>query len=272
MTAIDTNVLVRYLVLDNLEQAEAARELLEGLTPEQPGFICREVILEVVWVLERTYGFSRDQIADVLLELAATDTLVIEAAEDVVSAAEIYRQGGTDFSDLMILAAAINAGAGPLYTFDRKFARLDEVVLLNTEPQSTPQLLVQPPYPSSGHASEWIPLPELPTLTDTKPAEILFPDNSRVKIENWVDLPVETIRWLLDNNLLRQNHYPITLGRSYILAESPFNPNGGKFIAHKQVGNLYISTNYSADNQARHTRIIIERTGQDPAQFKVRLR
>ena len=31
--AVDTNVLVRYLVRDDAEQAEAARVLLEGLTP-----------------------------------------------------------------------------------------------------------------------------------------------------------------------------------------------------------------------------------------------
>ena len=39
MTALDTNVIVRYLVGDHPEQAEAARVLLEGLTPGNPGFI-----------------------------------------------------------------------------------------------------------------------------------------------------------------------------------------------------------------------------------------
>ena len=53
MTAVDTNVLVRYLVNDLPEQAQAARELLNGLSPEEPGFVCREVLLEVVFVLER---------------------------------------------------------------------------------------------------------------------------------------------------------------------------------------------------------------------------
>ena len=47
MTSIDTNVIVRYLVGDDAEQAEAARALLDGLTPDAPGFICREVVIEV---------------------------------------------------------------------------------------------------------------------------------------------------------------------------------------------------------------------------------
>ena len=124
MIALDTNVLIRYLVRDDPEQAEAARALLEGLTPGDAGFICREVTAEVVWVLERLYRFTRAQIADVLVELAATDSLVVEAADDVVRAAHAYRQGGPGFSDLMILAAAERSGAAPLHTSDRQLARL----------------------------------------------------------------------------------------------------------------------------------------------------
>ena len=130
MIALDTNVLARYLTRDDAEQAEAARSLLESLTPDQPGYLCREVIVELVWVLERAYGYFRDQIATILEELVATEDLVIEAADDVARAAFRYRAGGAGFSDLMILAAAERAGAHPLYTFDQKAARLEGVTLL----------------------------------------------------------------------------------------------------------------------------------------------
>ena len=73
MIALDTNVLVRYLVDDDAEQAEAARTLLEGLTSERPGFVCREVMVELVWVLQRAYGLSRDRIAAVLEALVAAE-------------------------------------------------------------------------------------------------------------------------------------------------------------------------------------------------------
>ena len=130
MTAVDTNVLVRYLVGDDAEQANAARALLERLTPEIPGFICREVAVEVVWVLERAYRFTRGQIADVLVELIATDSIVVEAADDMARAAYNYRQGGVGFADLMILSAAEREGAVPLHTFDRQLARMDGAVLV----------------------------------------------------------------------------------------------------------------------------------------------
>ena len=130
MIAVDTNVIVRYLVGDDAEQANAARALLEQLTPERPGFICREVAVEVVWVLERAYRFTRVQIADVLVELIATDSIVVEAADDIARAAYNYRQGGVGFADLMILSAAEREGAVPLHTFDRQLARMGGAVLV----------------------------------------------------------------------------------------------------------------------------------------------
>ena len=130
MIALDTNVLVRYLVRDDVQQAEAARALLDSLTAERPGYVCREVTVELVWVLERAYGFARDRIATIVEELVATEGLVIEEANDVARAALRYRTAGAGFSDLMILAAAERSGAHPLYTFDQKAARLKGVSLL----------------------------------------------------------------------------------------------------------------------------------------------
>ena len=132
MTAVDTNVLVRYLVRDILELAEAARDLLESLTVERPGFICREVAIETVWVLERSYRLPRAQVADLIEQLIVTDSLVFETSDDVISAVLRYRSGGPDFADLMILAAAERVGANPLYTFDRRFAQSTNAILIET--------------------------------------------------------------------------------------------------------------------------------------------
>ena len=130
MIALDTNVLVRFLVDDEPGQARTAREFLEQLSREQPGFVCREVIVELVWVLERTYGFSRERIEGVLDALIATDELQIEASDDVARAALQYGRGGAGFSDLMIAAAAQRAGAQSLYTFDQKAAQIPNATLL----------------------------------------------------------------------------------------------------------------------------------------------
>lgn len=97
---------------------------------ERPGYVCRDVVVELVWVLERAYRFPRDRVATVLEELVATEELVVESADDVARAAFRYRAGAAGFSDLMVLAAAQRSGAGLLYTFDRKTSRLEGVTLL----------------------------------------------------------------------------------------------------------------------------------------------
>ncbi|MCY3914100.1 MAG: type II toxin-antitoxin system VapC family toxin [Chloroflexi bacterium] len=130
MIAIDTNVLVRYVVRDDAAQAEAARELLDDLTLERPGFICREVLVEIVWVLERAYGFARGETAAVVEGLVSTASLVVEDADAVARAAARYGAGGPDFADRLILAAAERNGARRLYTFDRRLARLEGAALL----------------------------------------------------------------------------------------------------------------------------------------------
>ena len=130
MIALDTNVLVRFLVNDEPRQSAAARALLAELTADRPGFVCREVAVELSWVLDRAYGFSRDRIATVLEELVGTEALQFEAADDVIRSAEGYRRGGAGFSDQMIVAAARRSGADALYTFDRQAAQLRGAALL----------------------------------------------------------------------------------------------------------------------------------------------
>ena len=83
MEALDANVILRYLVGDNPEQETAARTLMDGLTPSNPGFICREVVIEVAWVLERSYRFTRGRVAEALMDLTASDSLVVENSGDV---------------------------------------------------------------------------------------------------------------------------------------------------------------------------------------------
>jgi len=128
--ALDTNVLVRFLVQDHPEQARLAGEIVDQLSDDAPGFISREVLIELVWVLERAYRLGRDEIAVALDGLLTATELQIEGSDEVGSAVELYRNDGFGFADLMIAAAARRVGASELVTFDRKAARLPGVRLL----------------------------------------------------------------------------------------------------------------------------------------------
>lgn len=103
------------------------------LSAERYGFVYREVMVEPVWVLERSCRFSRDRIATVLEEPVATEELVLEAAGDVARAARGFPQGRADFSDLVISAAARRSGALPICTFDRQATRLEGAELVGIQ-------------------------------------------------------------------------------------------------------------------------------------------
>ena len=132
MIALDTNVLVRFLTQDDDAQFQVAAGLIEGCTRDVPGYVCREVMIELVWVLERAYKYSREEIAEALLSIVTASQLLVENAQDIASVVNLYRKEGYDFADLMIRQAAQRTENRVLKTFDQKLARLDGVELLGT--------------------------------------------------------------------------------------------------------------------------------------------
>ena len=132
MIALDTNVLVRFLAQDDDAQFEVAAGLIEGCTSDAPGYVCREVMIELVWVLERSYKYSREEIAEALLSIVTASQLSVENAQDIASVVNLYRDEGYDFADLMIRQSAQRSENRILKTFDQKLAKLDGVELLGT--------------------------------------------------------------------------------------------------------------------------------------------
>lgn len=126
MIGIDTNVLVRYLTRDDEQQSEIAHNyLMSECTVEQPAFINRVVQCEVVWVLERAYRYTREQIAHALEMIFRTRQFQVEDQEAALAALRLYRQGKADFADALIGAGNKTAGCEVTVTFDRKAAELD---------------------------------------------------------------------------------------------------------------------------------------------------
>ena len=129
MIALDTSVLVRYLVDDYPMQVSAARKPLAELTSERRSFTFREVSVEHARILDRAYGFPRDRVATVFEDLAATKEIHLEAADDTIRTADGYRRGGLDVSEQMIMAAPKRPSADTLYTLDRQDGQLRATAL-----------------------------------------------------------------------------------------------------------------------------------------------
>ena len=131
MIALDTNLLVRLLVGDDHDQLASVQKFLSTLSSSNAALICREVLIELVWVLERTYGFEKSQVAQTIEELVDSNEVVVEEVDGVRVVLEDYRSTSVDFSDLMIRSVATSLGATQVTTFDKKFSTLDDVSLLS---------------------------------------------------------------------------------------------------------------------------------------------
>ena len=110
MTGLDTNILVRFFAKDDPLQLPKARAALSALTTADPGWVGVATILELVWVLTSSLGQGRDAVAQILAELLARETIMVERAETIEKALQRYRGGRADFADCLIAASAQSAG------------------------------------------------------------------------------------------------------------------------------------------------------------------
>ncbi len=131
MIGVDTNVLVRYIVADDEDQTRRAAACLEGaISVDYPGFVSVVVLVELVWVLERTYRFSSDEIAGAIESVLRAEPLRIDRRAEVVEAFGVFQTKQGSFADALIATLAERAGCAHVVTFDRKAARLPGFRLL----------------------------------------------------------------------------------------------------------------------------------------------
>ena len=121
MRAIDTNVLVRIAVHDDVRQAAAAETFVSG-----GAWVSISVVLETAWVLETGYDRTPTQIATAIELFLDHEDLVVQDADVVGRAVTVFRKHpSVGFSDCLILEQARKAGHLPLGTFDRALAKLN---------------------------------------------------------------------------------------------------------------------------------------------------
>jgi predicted nucleic-acid-binding protein len=130
MIGLDTNVMVRYIMQDDVKQSKLASVLIERLTEEQPGFLSLVCIIELVWVLESAYTLKRLQIVKVLSNLISIDVFKIERLTVVTAALRNFKTGKADFADCLIERSSVHAGCKRTMTFDQSAARTANMVLI----------------------------------------------------------------------------------------------------------------------------------------------
>lgn len=131
MPALDTNVLVRYIVHDDAAQLAAAKRRISRCVAEGPTlFVPVTVVLELEWVLRSSFGFSKDDVLLALSRLFSAAELSFESERALEVALHLFRRGSADLADCLHVALATQAGEQPLWTFDKGAAGVSGAQLL----------------------------------------------------------------------------------------------------------------------------------------------
>ncbi len=131
MAALDTNVLVRFLIEDDPVQLAAAKKLIRRcLRAGESLYVPVSVTLELEWVLRANFGFEKATVIQTFAQLLSAAELTFESEGAVETALAHYSEGTADYSDCLHVALAVQAGEQPFWTFDKAAARVDGARLL----------------------------------------------------------------------------------------------------------------------------------------------
>ncbi len=113
--AVDTNVLVRAAVRDDIDQADAATKLMARAKMVA---IAVPSLCEFVWVLRSVYRFQSSDIAKAIRTLLAAEN--VEANRAAIDAGLAVLDGGGDFADGVIAYEGRWLGAETFVSFDKR--------------------------------------------------------------------------------------------------------------------------------------------------------
>lgn len=130
MIGLDTNVLVRYIMQDDANQASLATQLVESLSAQSPGYIPLVAVVELAWVLTSAYELDRQQFVSALEGVLRSKEFIVEHADIVWKALRQFDSTNGDFADCLISNSAASAGCETTMTFDRAAARSGGMRLL----------------------------------------------------------------------------------------------------------------------------------------------
>lgn len=124
MKAVDTNVLVRFLVQDDEAQTQIANQLLiKAENEKQPLFVSNVVVLELMWVLKSFYDTPRNDILASLSELLSMAALEFQDQLIIRNFVVSAQDNSYDLADLLIAQVARGKGCETTLTFDKKAAK-----------------------------------------------------------------------------------------------------------------------------------------------------
>jgi predicted nucleic-acid-binding protein len=125
MIFIDTNIFLRYFEQKESSECDRVEELFHAIiSGEVTCFTNTMVISEIIWVLDKYYGWDRQEICDNIELILNTPNIKIKERNILHHAISIYRQYGFDFIDSYNYSYIKANNSSEIYSYDKHFDKL----------------------------------------------------------------------------------------------------------------------------------------------------
>ena len=118
MALVDANIVLRYVLNDHPQLSQQAADILE----RQMVIVPMEVVCEVVFVLQKVYRVSRDEIRKKLCDLLDESLLSVEKPDVLRQALQTYATSSLDMVDTLLLSYAV-VEQQQVLTFDEQLRK-----------------------------------------------------------------------------------------------------------------------------------------------------
>jgi len=128
MIFLDTNIFLRYFLKENeLVFGKLEKLFSEIILGNIIGVANAMIIAEVVWVLSRSYKWSKEKICDNIEFILITPNIRFKDKAILVNAVNVYKEENIGFIDAYNYSYMQYYGVNKIYSFDRDFDRLKDI-------------------------------------------------------------------------------------------------------------------------------------------------
>ncbi|OIN97411.1 hypothetical protein AUJ66_03410 [Candidatus Desantisbacteria bacterium CG1_02_38_46] len=118
---LDTNIILRLLIKDDEVKIKSCLELIKNANEREASlYLLPVTILEIVWVLEKVYKYSRQNIVELVGAILNTPGIKTESEEVFRKALSDYETKGIKFADAVMGHWGMEKGFTTVYTYDEK--------------------------------------------------------------------------------------------------------------------------------------------------------
>ncbi len=127
MIFLDTNIFLIYFEQKDSDESNKSEELFHKIVGGKLSCFTNTIVIgEIIWVLEKYYGWGKQEVCDNIEFILNTPSIKIKERNILRSAISIYREFNIDFTDAYNYSYIRTNNSSMIYSYDLHFDKLEK--------------------------------------------------------------------------------------------------------------------------------------------------